>query len=333
MRREQNTLLSYEQTDILKGIAILCVVISHIGNHYTRMTTPLGGIGVSIFLCLSAYGLEISYQKNVALNGNGLKFFWRKRIIAVWIPYAIVEVLTLPINGWVSIRNFIEDLLLIHPRFQLGWYLNYLLVWYIIFWVLKHLNTEGQCKHESVYFIIVSVLLMIYFFVRSDGLRFEQSLSFLLGLCLAKKDLKTMEKNFKIRYAFILLITAALALGVKQLGVFRTQLTQILCLIDLVIKACSLMGIVIMAYVLLNKVNMGKAWCVLKYIGIYSYELYLVHGYALYLFETMDREEAVVAILLVSLVGTFLLHHFDRWIAKKLKEHILEKSTRDMLKC
>jgi len=87
-----NNLIPYELTLILKGIAILLVVICHLGNEFTRWFTPLGGIGVTIFLILSAYGLEKSYQK------NGLRHYWKKRFLAVWVPYVLVELLTAPLH-------------------------------------------------------------------------------------------------------------------------------------------------------------------------------------------------------------------------------------------
>lgn len=46
---------------ILKGIAIVAIVICHVGNLSGKTWfTPLGGIGVAIFLFCSAYGLTLS---------------------------------------------------------------------------------------------------------------------------------------------------------------------------------------------------------------------------------------------------------------------------------
>lgn len=72
---ENNTsLITKEETKLLKGIAIFFVVLSHIGNWLDlRYFAPLGGTGVALFLILSGYGLECSYQK------NRLQKFWRKR--------------------------------------------------------------------------------------------------------------------------------------------------------------------------------------------------------------------------------------------------------------
>ena len=122
------TIFSLNETNMLKGFGILLVVISHVGNNFTRLTTPLGGIGVAIFLILSGYGLTISCEK------NQLKDFWKKRITGVWIPYVIVESFVLIFSGGISLEKFILDITLIEPQYCFGWYLNYLLIWYTIFW-------------------------------------------------------------------------------------------------------------------------------------------------------------------------------------------------------
>ncbi|MBS6711888.1 MAG: acyltransferase family protein [Ruminococcus sp.] len=43
------------------------------------------GVGVSLFLILSGYGLAMSYSK------NGLAHYWTKKIQRVWIPYVFVQ--------------------------------------------------------------------------------------------------------------------------------------------------------------------------------------------------------------------------------------------------
>lgn len=63
--KTEDTFLGRNSSDIMKGIAILCVVICHFMGTYgqgIRIFTPLGGIGVSIFLILSAYGLNESWN-------------------------------------------------------------------------------------------------------------------------------------------------------------------------------------------------------------------------------------------------------------------------------
>ena len=47
----------------LRGIAILCILINHCLGCFTRYVNPLGGIGVTLFLILSGYGLNMSFLR------------------------------------------------------------------------------------------------------------------------------------------------------------------------------------------------------------------------------------------------------------------------------
>ena len=65
--RKSGELIGKRETQILKGFAILLVIVCHyMGNYGLGVTlfTPLGGIGVSIFLILAAYGLNESWKTN-----------------------------------------------------------------------------------------------------------------------------------------------------------------------------------------------------------------------------------------------------------------------------
>ena len=67
-------MLSYDHTKYIKGIAIVFVLVSHIGNYSGKTWfTPLGGIGVSMFLFCSGFGLMSSYRN------NQLSHFWIKK--------------------------------------------------------------------------------------------------------------------------------------------------------------------------------------------------------------------------------------------------------------
>lgn len=82
MSKEANSL----DTNLIKAIAIILVLVCHFGNLYTRITTPFGGIGVALFLFCSGYGLTKSAEK------KGLNGFWKKRFINIWIPYIITQI-------------------------------------------------------------------------------------------------------------------------------------------------------------------------------------------------------------------------------------------------
>lgn len=60
--------MSKNYTTIIKGVAIIMVIMSHIGNvNDFRYLAPLGGIGVSLFLICSGYGLNESSKNSFRL--------------------------------------------------------------------------------------------------------------------------------------------------------------------------------------------------------------------------------------------------------------------------
>lgn len=64
-KSEEFAFLDKKSTEAMKGVAILCVVVCHYMGTYgngVTLFTPLGGIGVSVFLILSAYGLTKSWR-------------------------------------------------------------------------------------------------------------------------------------------------------------------------------------------------------------------------------------------------------------------------------
>lgn len=69
-------------TTAIKGFSILTVVWAHSGAMLLVGEIQfIAGIGVALFLMCSGYGLEITYEK------NGLKGFWKKRLVGVRIPF------------------------------------------------------------------------------------------------------------------------------------------------------------------------------------------------------------------------------------------------------
>lgn len=95
------------------------------GSFAFVLFTPLGGIGVAMFLLLSGYGLNESYKK------SGLKGFWRKKLLRVALPYVLFRLVWMMIHGtmmdwhaWWSIMNCGGTSF---------WYVDYLVRCYIAF--------------------------------------------------------------------------------------------------------------------------------------------------------------------------------------------------------
>ena len=259
--------LSPFNTSCMRGGAILLVVLCHMVGTFFKgkivYFTPLGGIGVAIFLMLSAYGLNESYKK------HGLVNWWKKRVIAVWVPYFVIQCcLYWPFHEW-NFLEFIEDITFIRPLYQNGWYLNYLAICYIMFYLIMRISFTS--RHKIVFWVIVSIIL---FFILSE-IRAEQSFSFLVGLIFSEKKDEMEKLNWKS--GSVLIIFSVVFLALKQTSIIRNAPQLVYNFAQLMIKLPC--GIGVCGWIIsINKRIRLSFW---DLVGKISYELYLVHGYIL----------------------------------------------------
>ena len=264
--------ISRNDTNILKGIAILLVMFCHFwalyGGKFNRLATPLGGIGVSLFLMLSGYGLRISWRK------HGISYWWRKRIIAVLIPYVISRIIAYWLWNPLNIKSFLYDITLLQPGYMHGWYMQYLLWWYVAFYFSSRIASD---KSRFLYGLLA--IFSLFLFLTTVSLKAEQSISFLAGVVLA--DCLSIDKLKQMNYKIIILlfIISFVFLLIKQINYIRNSPPLLFKFVELIIKISSGGGIclAVLKFNILGPIFL-KA---LKWIGLISYELYLIHGYIL----------------------------------------------------
>lgn len=263
-----NSLESRRITSVMKGIAILCVVMCHFSGTYgqgIRFFTPLGGIGVSMFLILSGYGLNESWKC------SGPRTWWRKRILAVVIPYAVLQcILYWPFRNF-NIQEFVLDVCCIRPKYGNGWYLSYLMLWYLIFWTVRRVTFLN--RHRVKVFVVISIIM----FFTTSPIRAEQSVAFLLGILLSEYAM-LKDRVVSVKCIVGVLITGIVFLAIKQLPIVRSSPQVLYNFVELMIKTPCGLGIMGLACQLSQKVSMRM----FEWIGMISYELYIIHGYVLW---------------------------------------------------
>lgn len=298
---------------LLKGLAILLVLICHIGNQFTRFTTPLGGIGVAIFLYLSGYGLTCSFYN------SGIKYFWRKRILAVFLPYVCLQLLTFSLHPYTNFTTIILDFALIHPLMPMGWFLNYLLIWYASFWLVM-IGQWGKNTRTIILGIFTICLGAITCYYH-QSIRFEQSFSFFLGYLIATYDL---EELFTIKKGIGALSMGMVLLIIKQFSVISSAFI-FHGLLDLGIKFFMLLAVLSFAkrcgiYI---PVSLQKG---LSYMGLIAFEIYLVQSYMCNLFN-YDYPKVLLGIVVFcgSIIFAVLFHYMVRLLRKPLDRCFLHK--------
>ena len=190
-------------TTSIKGFSILTVVWAHSGAMLSVGGIQfIAGIGVTLFLMCSGYGLEISYEK------KGLEGFWKKRLISVCLPFWIVELVGLFVTGTFTIRTYLLDFCFLKPATGYGWFMGYIVICYLIFYTVKKLVKDGK-RQIIVLFVAFTIWFVVesVFFANPDMpfLRARQMLSFPTGVLLALNKDKMEQTLTKAKSILILM--------------------------------------------------------------------------------------------------------------------------------
>lgn len=189
-------------TTAIKGFSILTVVWAHSGAKLSVGGIQfIAGIGVALFLMCSGYGLEVSYEK------NGLKGFWRKRLLGVCLPFWVVELVGLFATGTFTIKTYLLDFCFLKPATSYGWFMGYIVICYLIFYAVKRMIKDSKMQMMAlfgafgIWFVVESV-----FFANPDMpfLRARQMLSFPAGVLLAANKDKIERTLTKTKNILIL---------------------------------------------------------------------------------------------------------------------------------
>lgn len=139
--------LNLTQTQQLRGLAILLIMIGHLNtNVLTRYASNIpicfGDCGVSLFLFLSGYGLTRSHQ----LKNSTLSHFVKRRINRVFVPYWITTLLFLLLDYFLLSETYPLKLIILttlglnfHLKLQLldyaRWFVTLILFFYLVFYI------------------------------------------------------------------------------------------------------------------------------------------------------------------------------------------------------
>lgn len=265
-------------TTAIKGFSILTVVWAHSGAKLSVGGIQfIAGIGVALFLMCSGYGLEVSYEK------NGLKGFWKKRLLGVCLPFWVVELVGLFATGTFSIKTYLLDFCFLKPATSYGWFMGYIVICYLIFYTAKRLIKESKMQTIvllgvfAIWFVLESM-----FFVNPDMpfLRARQMLSFPVGVLLAANKNQIERTLTKTKNLLILMgggTVCLLFMAITQLHAVK-NLPYIVSNV-MALLTCLPMAIGIMVF--------GKSFSglfenkMLATTGMISYEIYLVHAFTL----------------------------------------------------
>lgn len=184
-------LLSREDTNAIKGVAILCVILSHLRLLHR------GGFSVSLFLFLSGYGICYSVMK------NGKSDYWMKRLSGVYLPYLIftlfhIMLMLLSNSESLNASSVLISLLGLDFGQNIDntmWYISFQFLFYFAFYFAVHVDKK------AVRLLIMAAAMLFALWgghstlIWHDGtMAWAYSFDFPLGVLAAKLEQGMSEK-------------------------------------------------------------------------------------------------------------------------------------------
>ena len=246
---EHLDLFNREHTDVLRGLSMLLVISGHVGVGVIHSLVALGGIGVSIFLIISGYGLHQSFLK------NGLNNFCSKRLLRVLLPYIV----------WIILYHIVVFFSPISPNntalIPRYWFVEYIIGWYIVFYLAY--------RYFQKFAVQIMLCLSVLSFFLCPKLQAEQAFCFVIGvLCSVNKDFwHKYSLRKQLIFGFVCLLVGCLFAFCRYI-VDSANVDLLQKAIPLCMKFSFGVGLILLC----------RYRCrLLSLISVVAYELYLVH--------------------------------------------------------
>lgn len=283
-------LLDKEYTFYAKGIAILLVILGHMG-----IIDCGGAIGVHIFLIVSGYGIAVS------LSNNGVNNYWIKRIKSVYLPYLLCMSILIMIKLLFNKANLINIIItLLGLDFNLNldptmWYISYIFLFYLLAWIYANYNSKFKYIVIAVIWFLSALMGYLSIVWHHGTVAWAYVFSFPLGFIIAKYRNIELNKIGKLLCLLVFVTCTTLILiryGKPHGGI------ELLCY-----SGSSALAIMLIIYFLQkNKLLIFKK--IINIFGVYSYFMYLNEGVLLsykYIIDSYTRNPYVTNIIIIFL--------------------------------
>ncbi len=318
-------MLSRQTSAQLKGIAIILIIIGHTFQYYNFESFQMrfGAWGVSLFLILSGYGLIQSYKS------KGLHHFLSKRLKRVWLPYIIVIAVSLMygllfLSESIGGGTYIKILLgmdLTRSFLPNYWFIAFILIWYVVFYIVfKFFKKDGTKAGILLFFafiLYIGLTPIIFGGNINRGVSYQfalHALSFPIGVLLGiygNNFFQKLHEKIILYYTKIFTVTALIIFisSYVYLQINKISNPEIFLFVHR-IEGISFSFMAIGLFMLIY--YKGFQFKVLAFIGLISYELYLIHIVFLRKIKILDlfdnRLVAVLFFIITIILLSFLLN-------------------------
>jgi|GEM_PF-610868 len=287
LKRKATRILDRSQTDQLRGLAILLIIIGHFWVH-TAARQPkliLGDAGVSLFFILSGFGLTCSSWN----RSTPLSSFAKKRMLRVFVPYWWSTALILVLDALFLHRTYRpSDLLLTLAGLNLTptvdridfvrWFITLLILWYMLFFAVQAIPRTAI--RIGLLFLAAALLFLLDYYVAHLG--WYQLFSFPVGCLLAlERDriASFFEERRNTRRLLFTALTGSMAVILFKV-VLQEELVQRIpsILLQGLVEAVDIIGSLSALTFIGLLARFSLASSLLIVTGGLSYELFLLHG-------------------------------------------------------
>lgn len=303
----KNIYLSKENTQCMKGIFAVCVLIHHLyqysgffhGTYLGAIFQSLGYFSVAMFFFLTGYGLMLSSQKDGYMDS-----FLRKRVFALYSFYvvliALYAIYNFFLNGTFSVSLLLQSFFIGGTVVTLGWYLQVTFFVYLLFWAVY--KVFDKLLNQLVAFTACLVAYgFVCFFAGMSTTWYVSVLCVPLGMMwfLYKKKLDELLTKRKAVFVVVGGGLCVVAYAASKILPFSSILLAASCLFFVVVS-------ISIAFALQNTAVVCNGFT--KLLGRYSLEIYISQGFMLMLRRGVNFciEDPYVFII-VAVVGTAII--------------------------
>lgn len=287
--------LTIRDTNVLKGIALLLLLLHHLfyirtglyddiqiyQSHY--LVNEIGWFSklcVAIFVFLSEYGLTTQANKSKTIN---ISKFYKHRFSKLYLNYWFIWLIFVPIGilffhrtfDIVYVNHIWEKLLIdifglsyalgFHGYNATWWFYSCIIILYLIFPFLYKL-----LKKYNIILIIISLIIYFYPFSILGTIR-EYLISFVLGMIFANGIKVKLPYIDKWLLTIIFIITCCVR---NQLGIYAILWDNVICVIGIIL------------YQRIKFFNSANIF--LEFLGKHSMNIFLFHTFIYsYYFENL----------------------------------------------
>jgi len=294
----------------LMGLAMVGIVIFHHGwvvvPGITAFFYRFGLWGVDLFLCLSGFGCVY------ALNKYTTSIFFLRRLIRILPTCLLIGLLTFSADLYIKVNRDPAPIWM--QLFSLNrWYIQCILICYALSPIAYRIN-----KRYKIYGLLCMVTLCavaVFFLPNMKPWRlnwiFARIPVFLIGMYIAEYDVKITRTFIIVSSVILIAAIVTRCWGgyyVFQWPIFLAFASPFICLI------LSRMKQVLIKLHLLS---------IIKSIGLYSLEIYLIHVYAYWMLTPLNFPLWVKYLWFTIVVVLFSIasKYITTKIAKQCQSH------------